>query len=107
MELLSQYVYSSSQSEGSDDELQPAKVSSVYLIAYSQPLILNFITTLRVFFFLRHKAGFRIREGRVHRPDGNSLMMAIRWKAFQFERQIPQNEQLSIQRCARCFVEFI
>ena len=49
MELLSQYVYSSSQSESSVDELQPAKVRSVYLIAYSQPLILNFITTPQVF----------------------------------------------------------
>ena len=36
MELLSQYVSSSSQSETSDDELQPAKVRSVYLITYSQ-----------------------------------------------------------------------
>ena len=36
MELLSQYVSSSSQSESSDDELQPAKVRSVYLITYSQ-----------------------------------------------------------------------
>ena len=35
-ELLSQYVYSSSQSESSDDELQPAKVRSVYLITYRQ-----------------------------------------------------------------------
>ena len=36
MELLSQYVSSSSQSENSDDQLQPAKVRSVYLITYSQ-----------------------------------------------------------------------
>ena len=36
MELLSQYISSSSQSESSDDELQPAKVRSVYLITYSQ-----------------------------------------------------------------------
>jgi len=36
MELLSQYVSSSSQSESSDNELQPAKVRSVYLITYSQ-----------------------------------------------------------------------
>lgn len=36
MELLSQYVSSSSQSESSDDQLQPAKVRSVYLITYSQ-----------------------------------------------------------------------
>ena len=35
MELLSQYVSSSSQSESSDDESQPAKVRSVYLITYS------------------------------------------------------------------------
>lgn len=34
-------------------------------------------------------------------------MMAVRWKAFQFQRQIPQNEQLSIQPCARCFAELI
>jgi len=36
MELLSQYVNSTSQLESSDDELQPAKVRSVYLITYSQ-----------------------------------------------------------------------
>ena len=36
MELLSQYVSSGSQSESSLDELQPAKVRSVYLITYSQ-----------------------------------------------------------------------
>ena len=36
MELLSQYVSSSSQSESSDDELQAAKVRSVHLITYSQ-----------------------------------------------------------------------
>ena len=36
MELLSQYVSSSSQSKSCDDKLQPAKVSSVYLIMYSQ-----------------------------------------------------------------------
>lgn len=36
MELLSQYVSSSSQSESSDDQLQPAKVRIVYLITYSQ-----------------------------------------------------------------------
>ena len=34
-------------------------------------------------------------------------MMAVRWKAFQFQRQIPQNEQLSIQPCSRCFAELI
>ena len=34
-------------------------------------------------------------------------MMAVRWKSFKFQRQIPQNEQLSIQPCARCFAEFI
>ena len=36
MELLSQYVSSSSQSESSDTKLQPAKVRSMYLITYSQ-----------------------------------------------------------------------
>ena len=39
MELLSQYVSSSSvtsQSESSDDELEAAKVRSVYLVTYSQ-----------------------------------------------------------------------
>ena len=34
-------------------------------------------------------------------------MMAVRWNAFQFQRQIPQDEQLSIPPCARCFAEFI
>jgi hypothetical protein len=38
-------------------ELQPAKVRSVYLITYPD--------------FLHHKARFRIREGRGHRPDGD------------------------------------
>ena len=34
-------------------------------------------------------------------------MMAERWNAFQFQRQIPQDEQLSIPPCARCFAGFI
>ena len=34
-------------------------------------------------------------------------MIAVRWNAFQFQRQIPQDEQLSIPPCARCFAEFI
>ena len=34
-------------------------------------------------------------------------MMAVRWHSFHFRRQIPQNEQLAIPSCARCFAEFI
>ena len=46
-----------------------------------------------------------VKEGVIDQME--TEMMAVRWKAFQFQRQIPQNEQLSIQTCARCFAEFI
>ena len=30
-------------------------------------------------------------------------MMAVRWKMFNFNRQIPQDEQREIKPCAACF----
>lgn len=40
-----------------------------------------------------------------HRVE--TQMMRVRFRAFHFFSQIPQDEQVSIPSCARCFAEFI
>lgn len=34
-------------------------------------------------------------------------MMAVRWYSFQFRRQIPHCDQITVPSCARCFAELI
>ena len=34
-------------------------------------------------------------------------MMAVRWRVFQFHRQIPESEQKNIRPCERCFAELV
>ena len=34
-------------------------------------------------------------------------MMPVRWKIYNFFYQIPENEQVEIQPCGRCFADFI
>lgn len=46
-----------------------------------------------------------VRGGAVDRVE--TEMMRVRWKAFQFFAQIPEEEQISLPSCSRCFAEFI
>ena len=34
-------------------------------------------------------------------------MMSVRWKIYNFFYQIPENEQVEIQPCGHCFVDFL
>ncbi|KAK2547388.1 hypothetical protein P5673_032707 [Acropora cervicornis] len=34
-------------------------------------------------------------------------MMSVRWKIFQFNLQIEQNDQKEIPQCARCFASLV
>ena len=38
---------------------------------------------------------------------GETEMMRVRWKVFAFHAQIPEEEQVEISSCARCFAELI
>ena len=46
-----------------------------------------------------------VRGGAVDRVE--TEMMRVRWRCFQFFSQIPQDEQVDILSCPRCFAEFI
>ena len=42
-----------------------------------------------------------VKDGVV--DERETEMMAVRWKMFNFNRQIPQDEQREIKPCAACF----
>lgn len=46
-----------------------------------------------------------VRGGAVDRVE--TEMMRVRWRCFHFFSQIPQDQQISIPSCPRCFTEFI
>mgnify|MGYP002804305623 CR=1 FL=1 len=46
-----------------------------------------------------------VQGGAVHRVE--TEMMRVIWRSFQFYSQIPQDEQVDILPCPRCFAEFI
>jgi len=37
----------------------------------------------------------------------NTSMMRVRWHYFEFWRQIPEEEQIQIKPCGRCFAELV
>lgn len=41
------------------------------------------------------------------RDEGETAMMAVRWKVFDFTRQISEEEQKSVPPCPRCFSELV
>ena len=65
---------------------------------------LEFTADTPIFCTTKHDLVY-VKGGAV--DERETEMMAVRWHSFHFRRQIPQNEQLVIPPCARCFAELI
>ena len=58
-------------------------------------------------FYLKFAVGSFIYIKNVVIDQRETEMMSVRWKFFQFNVQIEQNDQKEIPQCARCFASLV